>query len=246
MRQSGTSRPHGTDFAAAATAQTRRWWDRRAAGYDRRVGWVERRLLDDGRAWVGVQASGEVLEVAVGTGRNLPFYPKGVRLTGVDLSPAMLQVARDRARRLGLTVELREGDAEALPFPDASFDTVVCTLSLCTIPDDRRAVAEMYRVLRPGGRLLLLDHVRSTNRLLVAVQWLVGRLSRRDHLLRRPLEHVHAQGFAVERRQRSKAGVIERLTAHKPAQQPGSDLPSVGRTHGVDQAGGGRPGTRKE
>lgn len=245
LRQPGTPPPRTAEPTTAATAETRRWWDRRAAGYDWRVGWFERHLLDDGRAWVGAQASGEVLEVAVGSGRNLPFYPEGVRLTGVDLSPAMLQVARDRARRLGLAVELREADAQALPFPDASFDTVVCTLSLCTIPDDRRAVAEMYRVLRPGGRLVLLDHVRSTNRLLVAVQWLVSRLSRRDHLLRRPLEHVHAQGFAVERRQRSKAGVIERVTARKPTQHPGSDLPSTGRSHGVDQAGGSHPGTRK-
>jgi ubiquinone/menaquinone biosynthesis C-methylase UbiE len=208
--------------SARPTAETRRWWDRHAAGYDQRIGWFERRLLEDGRAWVGAQASGDVLEVAVGTGRNLPFYPTDVRLTGVDLSPAMLQVARDRARRLGLEVDLREADGQALPFPDAAFDTVVCTLSLCTIPDARRAVAEMHRVLRPGGRLLLLDHVRSTSRPLMAVQWLIERLSRRDHLLRRPLDHVQAQGFTVERRQRSKAGVIERLTARKPTRQPGS------------------------
>ncbi len=95
---------------------------------------------------------------------NFPFYPQGVRLSGIDLSPAMLEIARKRAEELGVDADLGEGDAQQLPFADASFDTVVCTLSLCTIPDDRRAIAEMKRVLRPGGRLLLLDHVRASSK----------------------------------------------------------------------------------
>lgn len=131
-------------MAATRTAETerrRRIWDKEAPRYDRTIRVMERLLFGDGRAWVASQAAGEVLEVAVGTGRNFPFYPAGVRLTGIDLSPRMLAIARARARRLGLDTDLREGDAQALPFPDASFDTIVCTLSLCNIPDDRRAVA---------------------------------------------------------------------------------------------------------
>src|SRR5204863_9364628 len=108
------------------------------------------------------RAVGEVLEVAVGTGRNLPFYPEGTRLTGVDWSPAMLGIARLRAAGLGREADLRQGDAQALDFPDESFDTVLCALGLCAIPDDRRAVTEMARVLRPGGRLLLVDHVAAS------------------------------------------------------------------------------------
>jgi len=76
----------------------------------------------------------------------------------------MLEIARKRADELGVDADLREGDAQQLPFPDTSFDTVVCTLSLCNIPDNRRAIAEMKRVLRPGGRLLLLDHVRASSK----------------------------------------------------------------------------------
>lgn len=133
-----------------------------------------------------------------GRGRNLAFYPAGVRLTGIDLSPAMLERARKRARELGMDVDLREGDAQDLPFPDGSFDTVVCTLALCNVPDERRAVAEMKRVLTASGRLLLLDHVRAASGLGRAVQktlevvtvWVEG-----EHLLRRPLEHVRAEGF---------------------------------------------------
>lgn len=114
-----------------------------------------------GREWVCAQASGDVLEIALGTGRNLPYYPSDVRLTGIELSPMMLELARKRAADLGRQVDLRLGDAQALDFADQSFDTVVCTFALCTIPDERQAVAEAYRVLRPGGRFVLVEHVRS-------------------------------------------------------------------------------------
>lgn len=100
--------------------------------------------------------------MAIGTGLNLPHYPAGIRLTGIEWSPAMLERARQRAATLGRDVDLQGSDARALAFPDGAFDTVVCTFSLCGIPDDRRALAEMVRVLRPGGRLLLADHVAAS------------------------------------------------------------------------------------
>jgi ubiquinone/menaquinone biosynthesis C-methylase UbiE len=201
------------------TERLKRHWEREAPTYDRRMGFVERMLFGDGREWVCSRASGEVLEVAVGTGRNFTFYPQRVRLSGIDLSPAMLRIARKRAEELGVDADLREVDAQQLPFADASFDTVVCTLSLCTIPDDRGAIAEMKRVLRPGGRLLLLDHVRASSKVWLAVQRVLEPLPRRfscEHLLRRPLELVLAEGFEVEQRERSKAGIVERLSARKP------------------------------
>jgi ubiquinone/menaquinone biosynthesis C-methylase UbiE len=199
----------------------RRYWDRNARNYDKQIAFWERRLFGDGRQWVCSQASGEVLEVAIGTGRNLPYYPQGIHLTGIEFSPAMLALARQRADELGLNIDLRVGDAQALDLPDARFDTVVCTLSLCAIPDDRQAVAEMWRVLRPGGRLLLLDHVAGAPRWVRAVQWLMELVTRplqEEYMLRRPLLQVQAQGFQVERRERSKLGIVERLAARKPTQ----------------------------
>ncbi len=130
----------------ATTGQTQRlrdYWDRSAPRYDRQMRFLDRNLFGDTRAWVCQQATGEALEVAVGTGLNLNSYPDQVRVTGVDLSPAMLERARDRARQLGRTVELVEGDAQALALSDSSFDTVVCTFSLCLIPDERQAITEM-------------------------------------------------------------------------------------------------------
>ncbi|PSL00884.1 phosphatidylethanolamine N-methyltransferase /phosphatidyl-N-methylethanolamine N-methyltransferase [Murinocardiopsis flavida] len=203
----------------------RRHWDRQAARYDAAMDRLERLVFADGRSWVCSQASGRTLEVAVGTGRNLPLYPPDVELTGIDLSPRMLDIARERARRDGHAVDLREADAQDLPFPDEHFDTVVSTLSLCSVLDLDATVAEMRRVLRPGGRLVLLDHVRPSvapvRWALTAVQWLMNRLDpgNGEQLLRRPLTTVRAHGFAVERRERSKAGAVERLAARRPAEQ---------------------------
>ncbi|MGH3847173.1 MAG: class I SAM-dependent methyltransferase, partial [Pseudonocardiaceae bacterium] len=99
----------------------------------------DRVVFRDTRSWICQQVSGEVLEVAVGTGLNLAHYPPDVRLTGIDLSQEMLAIARRRADDLDRHVELRVGDAEALDMPSATFDTVVCTFSLCAIPDHRKA-----------------------------------------------------------------------------------------------------------
>jgi ubiquinone/menaquinone biosynthesis C-methylase UbiE len=123
---------------AAETERVRVIQDRTARTYDRRISFWERVLFGSGRRWVCSQAGGDVLELAVGTGRNLPFYGEHVRLTGIDVSAEMLAVGKRGADRLAREVDLRLGDAQDLDFADASFDTVVVTLGLCTIPDDRR------------------------------------------------------------------------------------------------------------
>ena len=131
----------------------------------------------------------------------------------------MLAIARQRAGELGRAVDLRQADALALPFPDASFDTVVCTFSLCAIPDDRLAVAEMSRVLRPGGLLLLADHIAGSAwpvRMIQRALDLVTVPLQGEHFLRRPLRHVQAEGLEVERRERFRLGLTERLAARKP------------------------------
>jgi ubiquinone/menaquinone biosynthesis C-methylase UbiE len=198
--------------------QLRRHWDRQSAGYDKKMDRAER-LFGDTRAWVCRQATGEVLEVAVGTGLNLGLYPEGTTVTGIDLSPAMLDLARKRAAELGREVDLRVGNAQRLEFENASFDTVVCTFGLCAVPDDRGAVDEMVRVLRPGGLLLLADHVVSTSAPIRALQALLELYSVRvqnEHFRRRPIEHVMAAGLAILEHDRFTKGTVERLVARKP------------------------------
>ena len=171
----------------------RRRWDRRA-GFP-----LERWTIRDSRKWICSLAQGRTLEVGVGTGLNLPLYSRDLELTGVDLNPGMLAMARRRATELGRSIELRESNAETLPFPDASFDAVVCTLAVCSVANRDTAIAEMYRVLRPGGPLLLLDHLER--------RWIRGR----------PAGLAIRHGFVPERRERLWMGLIERLAAHKPA-----------------------------
>jgi len=206
-------------MAGVADRRLVTYWDKHASRYDREMDRWDRRLFGASRPWACGRAAGDVLEVAIGTGRNLPYYPDGIRLTGIDLSTQMLGIARDRAASLGREADLRPGDAQALDFPDFSFDTVLCTLGLCAIPDERRAITEMARVLRPGGRLLLVDHVVAGPAALRAIQWPYGRISvplAVEHFRRRPLTYVRDLGFRIEQSERFRFGIVERLVALKP------------------------------
>jgi ubiquinone/menaquinone biosynthesis C-methylase UbiE len=201
------------------TARVRKVHDKHASGYDRQISFFERILFGDGREWVCSQARGEVLELACGTARNLPFYPPEVSVTGIELSPEMLALGQKRVEELGDSADLRLGDAQELPFGDETFDTVTCTLGFCTIPDTRRAAAEAFRVLRPQGQLLMLEHVRSPIRSVRVGQRLLEPLTLRfeaDHLLREPLDYLPDTGFEIDEVERSKWGIVERLRAHKP------------------------------
>jgi ubiquinone/menaquinone biosynthesis C-methylase UbiE len=196
--------------------RTFRFYERAARDYDRWMDRFDPLLLGDGRATLCARAVGRTLEVAIGTGRNVALYPPEVQLTGIDLSPAMLEIAR-RATP-GRPVDLRVGNAEALEFPDEAFDTVVFTLCLCTVPDPRKALAEARRVLRPDGRLLLLEHVRSPIRGVRWAQRIVDPLFRlaSDHLLRDPLDHLASLGFVIEECRRYRAGIMEWVVARRP------------------------------
>jgi ubiquinone/menaquinone biosynthesis C-methylase UbiE len=199
--------------------RVRRIYDESADGYDRKIQIPERLLFGSGRQWATSLAAGRTLEVAAGTGRNLPYYDERAALTAVDLSGRMLALAERRAAALGRDVDFGVADAQALPFDDASFDTVVATLALCSIPDDRAGTAEMARVLKEGGRLVLLDHVRSPLAPVRAVQRALEPLFLRfeaDHLLREPDRRVQEVGLDIEHCARSKLGLVLRLVARKP------------------------------
>jgi ubiquinone/menaquinone biosynthesis C-methylase UbiE len=133
-----------------------------AAIYESMIRGTEEAGLADRRRKLLTRASGATLEIGAGTGLNLAHYPPAVsELVLTEPSEHMARRLRDHLARASRPVEVVEAPAERLPFPDERFDTVVCTLVLCTIPDPPAALAEVARVLRPEGRLLFLEHVRS-------------------------------------------------------------------------------------
>lgn len=142
-----------------------------AAGYDAFMARVEKKSgADAHRRRLVADAKGEVLEIGAGTGRNLSEYVAAERVVALEPEPDMRARAEPRAKRATVPVEVVDGDAMALPLPDASFDTVVVSLVLCTIPDPGRALAEARRVLRPEGTLRFYEHVRSDDPKLAARQ----------------------------------------------------------------------------
>jgi ubiquinone/menaquinone biosynthesis C-methylase UbiE len=205
---------------ARANEMRRRSYAKSALKYDKQIGFCERRLVGtEHRPWACSRARGRTLEVAIGTGLNLPHYPEDVDIVGLDLTKEMLALASARAQDLGRAVELKEGDAQELPFEDASFDTVLCTFSLCGIPDVERAVAEMGRVLKPGGNLILVDHIESSVKPVYWLQRAIEFFTKRiegEHMTRRPLSQVKRTDLEIRELERSHAGVIERLVASKP------------------------------
>jgi len=201
-----------------ATERTRRRYERLSAYYDRFEGMSEKRY----RPWrlkLWRQVFGpRVLEVGVGTGKNMPYWPDRVGVTAIDLTPGMLALARRRAGQLRLNPDLRLGDVQALDFPDASFDTAVATFVFCSVPDPVLGLRELARVVRPGGQILLLEHMRPDHPLLaritdvlnpIVVQ-LVG-----ANLNRRTLDNARLAGLHVRQVEGlAMAGMFKFITAH--------------------------------
>jgi ubiquinone/menaquinone biosynthesis C-methylase UbiE len=164
-------------------------------------------------------ARGKVLEIGVGTGANLPFYPRSVYLTAVDESEDMLSVAARRITAMGNCVGLNQMDAEALAFPSDTFDTVVTSLVLCSVVDQNRALGELWRVLhKPGGTLLLLEHMRPEP---LPFAWLADLLNLpwyafngRCQLNRETQRAIVESGFEVDRVVSKLGGLLRLIVAH--------------------------------
>lgn len=205
-----------------ATEHTRSRYDVAAPIYDVLEWPLEQWLFRHWRAELWRTIDGpEVLEIGVGTGKNIPYYPEDVAVTAIDLSPKMLQRAKDTAQSFPeKDVTLREMDAQALEFPASTFDEVVATFVFCSVPDPVRGLREAMRVMRPGGHLRLLEHMRAAPLWLARgmqvldapFHWLTG-----VHIARQTVENVRRAGWDVQEvASLSRADVVRRVEARKP------------------------------
>ena len=159
------------------------------------------------------ELSGRILEVGVGTGMNLPYYDRQkVQLTGIDLSEGLLQRARRFAEHLHLPVDLRPMDAEHLQFPDQTFNVVVATFVLCSVPSPIPVLQEMARVLKSDGRILLLEHVLSRIPRLARLQHWMG-----THMERDTLTNITRSGLLLVGDQKLMLGDVIRQLECRPA-----------------------------
>jgi ubiquinone/menaquinone biosynthesis C-methylase UbiE len=191
----------------------------RARIYDVVCGWQERGGLLEWRRTLVSDLDGQVVELGAGTGRNLPFYPSAARVFASDRDPLMLERAVDRARGIEAEVSLFLADAQRLPLPDRSVDTVVIGMMLCSVPDVHQAISEVKRILKPAGRLRFVEHIRDPrNGFLGRSQDLFNpvwrRISGGCNMNRRSDEWVEGAGFTIRDRHFFSAGVMPLLAPH--------------------------------
>lgn len=190
-----------TAIDAQATALTRERYQRLSAIYDVMEGMAEGRYRPWREKLWALAEGPRVLEVGIGTGKNMPYWPKDVQVRAIDLTPGMLDIARRRAKELGLTANLSIGDVQALDFPDASFDTAVATFVFCSVPDPVLGLYELARVVRPGGQVLLLEHMRSANPIMGVLMDVLNPLVVRimgANINRRTVENVRVAGLCLD------------------------------------------------
>jgi ubiquinone/menaquinone biosynthesis C-methylase UbiE len=207
-------------YDPAATESTRKRYQRNAHFYD----WMEsiyekRHNLWREKLWAPVKGP-YVLEIGVGTGKNMPYYPRGMEITAIDFASGMLDRAQKRARKLGSPVRLLLGDVQRLEFQEATFDSAVASCVFCSVPDPILGLEEVWRVLKPGGSLYLLEHMRSEQTILGKIMdflnpFVVKMMG--ANINRRTVENVRLSGFEViELENLGFGGIFKRIIARKP------------------------------
>jgi ubiquinone/menaquinone biosynthesis C-methylase UbiE len=218
------------------TAETRARYNRIAPIYDLMEISAERRFIPWRKKLWSLIPGGRVLEVGVGTGKNLPYHPARAEVTGIDLSYRMLVRARQKADELDHPMVLREMDAQQLDFPDDSFEAAVATFVFCSVPDPERGLRELARVVKPGGQIKLLEHVRIDRPPLAGklMDWLDPLVVRvmGAHINRRTAEVVRESGLEIEAvEDLGPLGVVKLITA-RPASSNGRDNHKIGGDDG--------------
>lgn len=183
-----------------STARTKARYNFIAPFYDR-MEFFSEKVFKKWRRELLAHAKGKIFEAGVGTGKNFPYYPKNVDITGIDIADKMLPRAKKRAETLGLPVKLMEGDVQSLSFPDNSFDTAIATFVFCSVPDPVLGLKELRRVVKPDGQILLLEHVRIDRPVIGLLMDVLNPLFANllgPNINRRTVENVKKAGLSIQ------------------------------------------------
>jgi len=183
---------------------------------------IEQLLFKSWRKQLWDQITGpNVLEIGVGTGKNISYYPEDIEVTGIDLSPGMLKRAKQRlTEKQEVHLTLKEMDAQQMDFSDDTFDDVVATFVFCSVPDPILGLKEALRVTKPGGKLHLLEHMRADGTALASamdkldnpIHYLSG-----VHIARRTVSNVKSAGWDIENvHDLTSGGIVKKIKAIKP------------------------------
>ena len=196
---------------------TRKRYNRFALYYDLFEAPVEYLRFSKWRSMLFKRLKGKrILEVGIGTGKNLPYYPKDIHITAIDISSRMLERARKRAEEIDIEAELLEMDAQRLGFPDHSFDTVLATFVFCSVPDPILGLKELHRVCNPDGKLLLLEHMRPGNpfhgRMFDLLNPMVVRMMGAN-INRKTMDNIQFAGWKVQYEEKLFSDIVRLIEA---------------------------------
>lgn len=199
---------------------TNQWWDKwdnAARTFDLMNRGIELRYGEKKREWFS-RASGRTLLVAAGTGLDFEYFPPGQQVIGIDISGKMLEKAREKQRTCAASVELIRADVQLLGFADHSFDSAVTSCTFCSVPDPVKGLREIRRVLKPGGTLLMFEHVRSDIFWMGPMMDLLTRVTRRfgPDLNRRTRDNIRKAGFVLKREMNVYLDMVKLFEARNP------------------------------
>lgn len=201
----------------ASTNSTRKRFDRMAFLYDLLEAPIERFRFSAWRSRLRSRISGErVLEVGVGTGKNLPYYPADVKISAIDFSPKMLAKARKKADQMDIPIELQEMDVQHLEFPDHFFDTIFATFVFCSVPDPVAGLRELRRVCKPDGGLILLEHMRPQRPVAGFVFDILNPIIVRmtgANINRKTMDNIRRAGWQIQVEERLSSDIIRWIEA---------------------------------
>jgi len=203
------------EYSEGDIMNTKDKYSRIAKFYDKME---EMMMFNNYRKEVVERAQGKILEVGIGTGENLKYYKAPQKVTGIDFSPGMLRVAKEKAEGVSIDVDLLEMDIQEMSFPRNSFDTIVSACVFCTVPDPIAGLKETFRVLKPGGKAIFLEHMKSRNialNILLYTMNIFSRLILGTSMVRSTQENIEKAGFKVVERRDILFDVVRIIVAKK-------------------------------